>query len=81
MAAIDEPDSYVFVRGAPKAAPSEVNAAWHKVLKGKALQHHYLGQALAATQAALAQMEARISGGLTPGMTKGGKPVAGRGKN
>lgn len=77
MASIDEPDRYVFRRQSD-VAPSEVNRAWFDVLKGKALFQHKIGQALEVAKAVRARWEHKTVGGMTPGITRKGKPVDAR---
>ena len=76
MAAQDAPDQYVFRRaGEGAASPSEVAAAWFKVLRGKALQAHTLGRVLTASRSIVARWEGRKSTGLKPGLSRGGKAM------
>lgn len=78
MAARDEPDKWNFVRPG-REAPTKALAGWTDVLKGRLLLQ-YLGKiGVTAGIAGVAAWRKRQQqgGGLKPGLTKGGKPLAG----
>ena len=76
MSAIDDPESYVFHRGGDvPLSPSQVSAAWFKVLRGKALLRHTLGQAIEVANKAVEAFNGRFTGGLKPGITQRGKAI------
>jgi hypothetical protein len=78
MAAIDEPGRYEFQRGGV-AQPTQaaINAAWHDVRSGKALQESAVGKAADLAARIAAAWGRKNSGGLVPGMSKGGRPMGG----
>ena len=80
MGAADEPDRYTFLRGGKSArqAESEKRAAWFNAVSGKALQERMEADGLAEAQRRLKAYKAKqggLSGGMKPGITRGGKAV------
>jgi hypothetical protein len=78
MAALDEPDRYSFVRESTTTSPgasAATLASWADVLSGT-LQAAYMDR-LGITQGnrALALYAAKHGAGLTPGFSRGGKPI------
>lgn len=76
MAALDEPERYRFERRRPGAALEgpKAMADWTRCLTGPGLARY-----MADTYAAPAwrtRRTAQASGGLKPGLTRGGKPLA-----
>ena len=80
MGAADNPDQYTFLRGGKSArqTESERRAAWLSTFSGKALEEKMEADGLAEAQRRLKAYKAKLgglSGGMKPGITRGGKPV------
>ena len=80
MGALDEPERFTFLRGGvdPSRAAVDLHAAWTSVRVGAAFQRQMDREGVTAANERLRAYRARSGrqGGLKPGVTKGGKPVA-----
>lgn len=77
MGAKDEPDRFTFLRGgidARRQVP-EAAAAWASALSGRALAERMQAGGLTDAQRRLNEYKARATGGMRPGVTRGGKAV------
>jgi len=78
MAARDEPERWTFVR-AGQERTTKALAGWTDVLKGNLLLRYLTRIGVTAGIAGVAAWRKRQQqgGGLKPGLTRGGKPLAG----
>jgi hypothetical protein len=78
MASLESPPLCDFQRaGALRITQAAINAAWHDVRSGKALQESAVGKAADLAARIAAAWGRKNSGGLVPGMSKGGRPMGG----